>query len=89
VSGIEPEDRILGWTLDSSRILLCRIAKGGLQIFRLDPRNGQREAWKRFETPGMQVRRLGEAPFLTQDGKALMFTNYGIRSTLYLVEGLK
>jgi hypothetical protein len=88
VPGIEQEDLILGWTPDSSRILLCRIAKGGLQLFRLDPRTGQREAWKRFETPGMQVRQLREL-FLTQDDKALMFTNFSIRSTLYLIEGLK
>ena len=88
VLGLSPLDAPLRWSPDGSRLYLYRIASGAIQIFRLNPWTGKQEAWKRFELPGHRLN-PGGLPLISPDGRVLLFANWNLGSTLYLVEGLK
>ena len=90
VPGLDPLDRILGWTPDSRWLHISRRTPGAVQVFRFDPADGRRELWKRFDMPDIRMNLgRGNPTFLTPDGRTLLVSNLTWNTTLYLVEGLK
>jgi len=90
VPGLDPLDRILGWTPDSRWLRISRRTSGAVLAYRFDPAKGRRELWKRFEMPDIRMN-LGRAnpTFLTPDGRLLLASNLTWNSTLFLVDGLR
>ena len=89
IEGLRPGEQIVGWSPDSSRLVLCGPLPGGIQTTHLDPVSGRREPWIRFDTPGLHVRRFGAPPRISEDGRTLVFSNLAWSSSLFLVEGLR
>ena len=88
VLGLNPSDTPLRWSPDGSRLYVYRVASGSVQVLRLNPWTGKQEPWKRFDFPGHRLS-PGGLPLISPDGSLLLFANWNLDSTLYLVEGLK
>jgi dipeptidyl aminopeptidase/acylaminoacyl peptidase len=89
IRGLVQGERVVGWTADSAGLYVFRFGGLPCAVFRLDPKTGDRELWKKLVPPDPAGFLSVQALCITPDGGSYAYSVWTDYSDLYLVEGLK
>jgi Tol biopolymer transport system component len=88
ISGIEPADRVEGWSADSRSLFVRQLLEsGGQRVYRLDLDTGRRTLL--HEVPRVPSAAPGPWFTITPDGSAYCFSYKAAQGELYRVTGLQ
>lgn len=86
VKGIQPQESILSGASGGTDVYVGGQTQSGVRFTKLDPATGMRTFLR--ETPDAGLRGVLNAD-VSPDGQTIVYVNNTIRSTLYLVRGIR